>query len=215
MRQRDTKMKETLLDGVRRPESWATGLRPGSGEKRASDHERNACVHGRCAWSRSLAPEKHPGASRPGLAAGGGPPLWAGRSDQTGRTGRRCTDRTMFWGISCAPPHRTSPSCARRFTLTCRWPSRPSITAARCCWKKPPAPTLAEFEVLVAGAVGAECQVGFQSLGSAAIQAVRDALAQGQIGEVRGIGAAGTWVREEAYFHRSAWLGTGTSTVCR
>jgi predicted dehydrogenase len=73
--------------------------------------------------------------------------------------------------------------------------------------EKPPAPTLAEFEVLVAGAVGAECQVGFQSLGSAAIQAVRDALAQGQIGEVRGIGAAGTWVREEAYFHRSAWAG--------
>lgn len=73
--------------------------------------------------------------------------------------------------------------------------------------EKPPAPTLAEFDLLVAGAAGTACQVGFQSLGSAAIQAARDVLIRGQIGELRGIGGAGTWIREEAYFHRSPWAG--------
>jgi predicted dehydrogenase len=73
--------------------------------------------------------------------------------------------------------------------------------------EKPPAPTLAEFEALLAGAVGGVCQVGFQGLGSAAIGAARQALAQGVIGELKGIGGAGTWIRDEHYFHRSPWAG--------
>jgi predicted dehydrogenase len=73
--------------------------------------------------------------------------------------------------------------------------------------EKPPAPTLADYEALVEGAAGVPCQVGFQSLGSAAIPAVQAAMARGDIGEVRGIGGAGTWVREDGYFHRSAWTG--------
>ncbi|MFF7212233.1 Gfo/Idh/MocA family protein [Streptomyces sp. NPDC008238] len=75
--------------------------------------------------------------------------------------------------------------------------------------EKPPAPSYAAYERLVAGteASGSACQIGFQSLGSHALAAVRALVADGAIGEVRGIGAAGNWVREEHYFHRAAWSG--------
>ncbi|MGX7826604.1 Gfo/Idh/MocA family protein [Actinokineospora sp. 24-640] len=75
--------------------------------------------------------------------------------------------------------------------------------------EKPPAPSLAEFERLTAGvrASGLACQIGFQSLGSAAVPAVRGLIADGAIGAVRGIGAAGTWQRDHSYFTRSSWAG--------
>jgi predicted dehydrogenase len=75
--------------------------------------------------------------------------------------------------------------------------------------EKPPAPTLAEFERLVdvVDTCGIPCQVGFQSLGSAAIPAVRDLIASGAIGEVRGIGGAGAWQRDSAYWARASWAG--------
>ncbi|MFC7616458.1 hypothetical protein ACFQV2_26320 [Actinokineospora soli] len=59
--------------------------------------------------------------------------------------------------------------------------------------EKPPAITLAEFRRLLAAAraSGRACQVGFQSLGSAAVAAVRDLVADGAVGAVRGIGVAG------------------------
>lgn len=75
--------------------------------------------------------------------------------------------------------------------------------------EKPPAPSYAAYERLVAGveASGRACQIGFQSLGSHALAAVRTLVADGAIGAVRGIGAAGNWVREEHYFRRAAWSG--------
>ncbi len=73
--------------------------------------------------------------------------------------------------------------------------------------EKPPAPTLADFQELLEGVGDVPCQVGFQSLGSAAVDAVQRMIADGTIGELRGIGGAGTWIREDTYFRRSPWAG--------
>jgi predicted dehydrogenase len=75
--------------------------------------------------------------------------------------------------------------------------------------EKPPTPSIAEFERLGDGiaATGRACQVGFQSLGSAAVAHVRALVAAGEIGRVRGIGAAGAWVRDTGYWSRARWAG--------
>lgn len=75
--------------------------------------------------------------------------------------------------------------------------------------EKPPAPTLAEFTRLVDGvrATGRSCQIGFQSLGSSAVEAVRALVASGALGEIRGIGAAGIAVRDTSYYGRASWAG--------
>ncbi|WP_159944490.1 MULTISPECIES: Gfo/Idh/MocA family protein [unclassified Nocardiopsis] len=75
--------------------------------------------------------------------------------------------------------------------------------------EKPTTATLAEFEELTAAvdASGLACQVGFQSLGSAAVAAVRALIDDGAVGRVRGIGGAGTWVRTSAYYDRAPWAG--------
>jgi predicted dehydrogenase len=51
------------------------------------------------------------------------------------------------------------------------------------------------------------CQIGFQSLGSHALAGIAATLADGLIGEVKGIGAAGAWARDEAYYRRAPWAG--------
>lgn len=75
--------------------------------------------------------------------------------------------------------------------------------------EKPPAPSLAEYRRLVAGAeaAGLACQVGFQSLGSAAVPRVRALIEAGAVGEVRGIGGACAWIRDASYYGRAAWAG--------
>jgi predicted dehydrogenase len=75
--------------------------------------------------------------------------------------------------------------------------------------EKPTAATLADFSRMeeAARAAGLACQVGFQSLGSAAIPAVRELITGGAIGPVTGIGVAGSWPRPAAYFTRSPWSG--------
>ena len=75
--------------------------------------------------------------------------------------------------------------------------------------EKPPAATLADFEriAMAAARSGRACQVGFQSLGSQAVPAVRKMIADGAIGAVRGIGVAGAWERPATYYTRSAWSG--------
>ncbi|MFV2118200.1 Gfo/Idh/MocA family protein [Streptomyces sp. Act-28] len=98
-----------------------------------------------------------------------------------------------------------------------------ALTAARrgvhLLLEKPPAPSLAEFRRMSDGVreAGTACQIGFQSLGSHALPAIADLVAQGAIGEVTGIGAAGAWARDEAYFRRSPWAGrrrlNGTDVV--
>jgi predicted dehydrogenase len=75
--------------------------------------------------------------------------------------------------------------------------------------EKPPTPTLDDFDGLERdlSATDAACQVGFQSLGGHAIEHVRRLVADGAIGEVVGIGAAGTWQRDAAYYARAPWAG--------
>jgi len=75
--------------------------------------------------------------------------------------------------------------------------------------EKPPVTGLAELEALrkTAAETGRVVQVGFQSLGSAALPRLRALLADGAIGEVTGIGAAGAWCRPETYWRRAPWAG--------
>lgn len=75
--------------------------------------------------------------------------------------------------------------------------------------EKPPAPSLAEHRRLVDGAAasGLACQIGFQDLGSAALPAIRSTVDSGLVGAVRGVGAAGAWVRDGSYWSRSPWAG--------
>lgn len=64
---------------------------------------------------------------------------------------------------------------------------------------------------------GVACQIGFQSFGSHAVPAVKELIGDGAIGSVRGVGAAGAWVRDDAYFRRAPWAGrrrlNGTDVV--
>ncbi len=75
--------------------------------------------------------------------------------------------------------------------------------------EKPTTASLAEHAELVAVAerTGRLCQVGFQTFGSHALPAVADMIARGEVGQVTGIGAVGTWVRTTAYWARSPWAG--------
>ncbi|MGN9838368.1 DUF6807 family protein [Nonomuraea sp. H19] len=75
--------------------------------------------------------------------------------------------------------------------------------------EKPPAASPSAHDRIAAAVAetGLACQVGFQSLGSAAVPALRELIADGTIGRVRGIGGAGAWERPSAYFTRSAWSG--------
>ncbi|AIR97702.1 Gfo/Idh/MocA family protein [Streptomyces glaucescens] len=75
--------------------------------------------------------------------------------------------------------------------------------------EKPPAPSYAEFRRMADGVAeaGVACQIGFQSLGSHAVPAIRELIADGAIGTVTGIGGAGAWARDEAYFRRAPWAG--------
>ncbi|MGW7528135.1 Gfo/Idh/MocA family protein [Streptomyces sp. NPDC054783] len=75
--------------------------------------------------------------------------------------------------------------------------------------EKPPAPSYAEFRRMADGVAkaGVVCQIGFQSLGSHAVPAIRRLIAEGAIGAVLGVGGAGAWARDEAYFRRAPWAG--------
>ena len=75
--------------------------------------------------------------------------------------------------------------------------------------EKPPVASLADFNRLqeAATAAGRSVQVGFQSLGSHALEAIEDLLAAGEIGALLGISATGRWVRDRAYYKRSRWAG--------
>ncbi|MGW1593691.1 Gfo/Idh/MocA family protein [Streptomyces sp. NPDC002343] len=75
--------------------------------------------------------------------------------------------------------------------------------------EKPPAPSYAEFRRMADGVAeaGVACQIGFQSLGSHAVPAIRRLIAEGAIGRIAGVGAAGAWARDEGYYRRAAWAG--------
>ncbi|WP_405391540.1 Gfo/Idh/MocA family oxidoreductase [Streptomyces sp. NBC_01102] len=75
--------------------------------------------------------------------------------------------------------------------------------------EKPPAATWADYARMADGVreAGIACQVGFQSFGSHAVPAIKELLRSGAVGTVRGVGAAGAWVRDDAYFRRAPWAG--------
>ncbi|WP_270889005.1 Gfo/Idh/MocA family protein [Pedococcus sp. 5OH_020] len=85
--------------------------------------------------------------------------------------------------------------------------------------EKPPTSTLADFHALAASvtASGLACQVGFQALGSHALEALCGVVASGQLGTVSSIGVLGEWVRDASYFSRAPWAGRrevdGTPTL--
>jgi predicted dehydrogenase len=78
--------------------------------------------------------------------------------------------------------------------------------------EKPPTATLAGFKQLQRGiaATGRACQVAFPSLGSRAVPYVRALIASNAVGDVVGIGAAGAWQRDAAYYGRAPWAGRRT-----
>ncbi|MEV6308044.1 Gfo/Idh/MocA family oxidoreductase [Streptomyces sp. NPDC051840] len=75
--------------------------------------------------------------------------------------------------------------------------------------EKPPAATWDDYSRMTEGVrkAGVACQIGFQSFGSHAVAAIKELVDSGAIGAVRGIGAAGAWVRDDVYFRRAPWAG--------
>jgi predicted dehydrogenase len=75
--------------------------------------------------------------------------------------------------------------------------------------EKPPAASWAGFRRLreTAAATGRRCQVGFQSLASAAIPALHERIRAGAFGELRAVSAAGSWSRDSRYYGRADWAG--------
>ncbi|WP_406050559.1 Gfo/Idh/MocA family protein [Kribbella sp. NBC_00889] len=78
--------------------------------------------------------------------------------------------------------------------------------------EKPPTASLAEFEKLsaVVAETGRDCQVGFQAQASEATLTLASMVADGRLGEIRGISAVGKWVRKAQYFQRARWAGRRT-----
>lgn len=100
--------------------------------------------------------------------------------------------------VVCTPPHTHLPIAADALRA-----------GADLLLEKPPVTSLAEHRELTAllAETGRSCQVNFQALGSPALQGLRDAIADGSLGEPLSIGVAGAWRRPDAYYHRSAWAG--------
>jgi predicted dehydrogenase len=75
--------------------------------------------------------------------------------------------------------------------------------------EKPVTARLSELDTLIetAGRLGRQCQVGFQSSGSYALDRIADAVAGTALGPLRHVYAAGAWSRPPAYFRRAPWAG--------
>ena len=103
--------------------------------------------------------------------------------------------------IVCTPPH-THLAIA---TAVAR-------AGADLLLEKPPVLDLSQHESLsaVLAATGRMAQVGFQALGSAALDRLRAAIAAGELGTLIGIGVRGAWFRPDTYFHRAPWVGRAT-----
>jgi len=100
--------------------------------------------------------------------------------------------------VVCTPPHTHLPIAV---DVLC--------AGADLLLEKPPVLTVAEHRTLlrVLTETGRACQVGFQALGSAALEELRSAIAAGRLGRVTGISAAAAWQRDDAYWRRSRWAG--------
>ncbi|WP_405069491.1 Gfo/Idh/MocA family oxidoreductase [Kribbella sp. NBC_01510] len=78
--------------------------------------------------------------------------------------------------------------------------------------EKPPTASLAEFDQLsaIVAETGRACQVGFQAQASQGTLTLAKLVADGRLGELRGISAVGKWVRTARYFQRARWAGRRT-----
>jgi predicted dehydrogenase len=103
--------------------------------------------------------------------------------------------------VICTPPHTHLPIATDALRAGCD-----------VLLEKPPTPTFEEFLALrkVVGETGRLVQVGFQALGSPALQMLLDAVQSGHLGPVTGVSAAGTRQRLDAYYARSHWAGKRT-----
>ncbi|MDR0849073.1 MAG: Gfo/Idh/MocA family oxidoreductase [Propionibacteriaceae bacterium] len=74
--------------------------------------------------------------------------------------------------------------------------------------EKPPVASLDQFRELegLADKAGKAIQVGFQSLGSAGINRMKE-LAATELGEIRSVQVWGMWLRTTGYFQRARWAG--------
>lgn len=75
--------------------------------------------------------------------------------------------------------------------------------------EKPPVASMADFDRIVdlLAQTGLSCQVGFQALGSLALERIAELIKDGAIGTPRLVTGYGVWSRTAAYFGRSAWSG--------
>ena len=78
--------------------------------------------------------------------------------------------------------------------------------------EKPPVTTLSDFHELTALAqsTDARVQVGFQSLGSRALAALKEQIGTGFLGDIQSIAAYGSWTRDRRYWTRATWAGRRT-----
>lgn len=78
--------------------------------------------------------------------------------------------------------------------------------------EKPPVTTLTDFHELtaIARSNNAQVQVGFQSLGSLALAALKREIALGSLGEIQSIATYGSWTRDRRYWTRARWAGRRT-----
>ncbi|MET4781959.1 DUF6807 family protein [Glaciihabitans sp. UYNi722] len=78
--------------------------------------------------------------------------------------------------------------------------------------EKPPTSSMAAFHSMVdvAATLGRRVQVGFQSLGSHALDRIAELLQNGELGDLVAVEAVGHWRRDAHYWTRSAWAGKKT-----
>lgn len=100
--------------------------------------------------------------------------------------------------VISTPPHTHAPLALRALAA-----------GADVYLEKPPVTSWDQFVALERAArdAGRVVQVGFQSLGSQAVDVVDRCIRSGEIGEVLAVGAVGTWSRTVRYFGRSPWAG--------
>jgi len=75
--------------------------------------------------------------------------------------------------------------------------------------EKPATVRVADLDALIANAARLDrrIQIGFQSIGSYALDVIASLIADGTVGPLRHVYAAGAWTRPTAYFQRGAWAG--------
>lgn len=100
--------------------------------------------------------------------------------------------------VVATPPHLHLEMAQRSFEA-----------GAHVLLEKPPVVSATELELLCRAQrdAGLLCQVGFQSLGSGAVDRLREIAATNVLGAVEAVTASGHWRRTQAYWTRAPWAG--------